>query len=157
MKTKICKYCKQTYTPHPITAKRQRFCSSKCSDKYRYRNSHKRRTQQLIYSKKRYEENKEKYIKLAKEYYEKNKDKINKRKKAYNTQYKRIYRKNNKEAKKRENIRSRCNWNNKKKKICKKCNYKGYTQWHHISYEPEMKVELCKECHKKEHKIKNKY
>ena len=40
----------------------------------------------------------------------------------------------------------------KKKGFCDKCGKEGKTQFHHISYVPDVHIELCLLCHNREHK-----
>lgn len=41
--------------------------------------------------------------------------------------------------------------NNRKENICSKCKKKKDTDFHHLSYEPNKFIEVCRSCHKKIH------
>lgn len=43
------------------------------------------------------------------------------------------------------------NHHNKKIGVCSDCKEKGKTEFHHLSYEPNIFIELCKKCHNKRH------
>lgn len=48
-------------------------------------------------------------------------------------------------------VRANTLHNNKKINICSDCNKKGKTDFHHLSYQPNLFIEICKSCHVKRH------
>ncbi len=98
------------------------------------------------YRKRYYENNKEKERTLSKEWDRNNKEKKLEINKKANSNY----RKNN-PIKTEARIKSR---KEIKTGICRDCNKKKETEFHHISYEPHVVIELCKKCHYERHKDK---
>ena len=56
-----------------------------------------------------------------------------------------------KKDKSKANVRAKTNWHNEKTNKCGLCKKIGKTQFHHISYLPNIFIELCIPCHKKQH------
>lgn len=81
---------------------------------------------------------------LHRAYREKNRDK--------ETARVRRYEKNNADAKRREQVRnhSRKRMGSAAKMDCKKCG-NAASHWHHVKYEAQSVVPLCRECHSREH------
>ena len=48
--------------------------------------------------------------------------------------------------------RSKTNYTCKKLGICHDCKTEVKTQWHHLSYEPNIAIEICINCHLKRHR-----
>jgi len=48
-------------------------------------------------------------------------------------------------------VRARTNHIYKKRGFCFECFFKGKTEVHHLSYEPNIFTELCRCCHMKKH------
>ena len=99
--------------------------------------------------------NPEKYKEKNKKAYKKNKKSVilktaKYRKSEKGKKYKREYNKKP-ENRKKENIRSNTRYHFKKKNICSQCGLVKKTELHHLSYYPNIAIEICKECHLKEH------
>lgn len=100
-------------------------------------------------------ENPEKYKEKAKKYYQKYREKIIEKSKLRQKtekgkKYKREYNKKP-ENRMKETIRTKTRRIKKKKGICNKCGNKIETQFHHISFNPNISEELCYKCHLKKH------
>ena len=96
----------------------------------------------------------------VKEYYYKNRNKVleNRKKrrilepdyKKYQNNYQNNY---HKREGRREYLARMDTYNkNEKTNICYDCKKQIKTQFHHLSYKPNVFIELCKECHIKRHK-----
>ena len=116
---------------------------------------------------KRKEKQREIWRKASKKYKENNKDKIKDYKKKVGKKYfadavrkyahknknkirekaNKIYHKDNTKGK----VRANTNHQNEKIGICFDCKKKGKTEFHHLSYEPNIFIELCRKCHNKRH------
>jgi hypothetical protein len=150
-----CKYCKKSFRP---TRKDNIYCSASCQKSWAYANKPSTRekikqTNRKYYKsnknillkayKKMYNDNKEKlqpiYNARAKEYYKKSKEKILERKRRHNKEKKDI------------NVVRRLTYKNERENICSLCHKKGKTDFHHLSYFPNIFVELCKSCHMSMH------
>ena len=92
------------------------------------------------YQKKYQKEHPEYQAKKTREYAHRNKDKI--REKA-----KRAYERN----KNRFIIRTKTRQENEKTGICSDCQEVTITEFHHLSYEPNLFIEVCRNCHNKRH------
>lgn len=55
------------------------------------------------------------------------------------------------------NARNYAKRTNQKDTKCKNCKSKLNLQFHHTDYKNKIGITLCRECHKKEHSIKNNY
>jgi len=109
-------------------------CNQKCcSDKCRLRRRKQRHSEY-------YSTNKKKLLKLQKEYAYKNKDKVRQRSK-------RAYYKNRTKAL----ARAKTKYFNEKTGICFDCKKQIKTDFHHLSYEPNIFIEVCRKCHNKRH------
>lgn len=92
------------------------------------------------YDAKYYKENKEYFANATRKYANANKDKI--REKA-----KKVYHKDKTKGK----VRANTNHQNEKTGQCFDCLMGKDTEFHHLSYEPNIFIELCKICHDKRH------
>jgi len=118
--------------------------------------------------KKHYQENKDKYKENAKKWAKKNPEKREVIRKKYrrengellNKRDSERYHKNSKEIKMKTMERRKKNplkhevqqltrrkYGSEKKNICLVCKKKGRTDFHHLSYEPNIFVEVCRSCH----------
>ncbi len=84
--------------------------------------------------------------KARKKYYNKNKNEIIKKMVEeypgkYNTKYA-----------KHQKIRAKTRYDNEKTGICYDCNELKKTQFHHLSYKPNIFIELCRGCHNERHR-----
>ncbi|MHA1344249.1 MAG: hypothetical protein ACTSQG_09695 [Promethearchaeota archaeon] len=94
--------------------------------------------------------NKKNYKKYGKKYFadkvrdyaKKNRDKIKEKAKRRYDQP---------EEKKKALVRAKTINSNEKTGICFDCKEKTKTRFHHLSYEPNIFIELCKKCHNKRH------
>jgi len=121
----ICKECGKEYKK----IHRRKFCSEECRKK-----SEKKRTKQYRKA------NKEYFARKVREYAHNNLVKI--REKA-----KKIYHKDKTKAL----IRAKTRHYNERVGFCSDCGKKKKTEFHHISYEPNLFIEVCKSCHIKRH------
>lgn len=92
------------------------------------------------YQKRYQKEHPEYQARKVREYSHRNKDKI--REKA-----KKVYQKD----KTKMLVRANTNHNNEKTGVCSDCKIKGKTEFHHISYQPNLFIEVCRKCHNKRH------
>ncbi len=95
-------------------------------------------------NKKSYAKNKKGIINKTTEY----------RKSEKGKEYKRKYNKRP-ENRKKESLRSNSRYHFEKKNICSQCGLVKKTELHHISYYPNIAIEVCSECHLKEHGKEN--
>ncbi len=125
---KNCLSCKKEM-PNPKS--NQRYCKGTCGKKMRqkHRDDYKNNNRNLVRKKDR-------------EYYKKNSKVIGEKQKEYN-------KKKPLETKVRAITWRK--YKDEKTNVCSKCNKKGKTDFHHISYEPNLFVEVCRSCHKKIH------
>jgi len=108
-------------------------CSKKCSKERKRRYNKK-------WQKKFQKENKDRVALYSRKWASRNKDKVNERsKRAY------------KRHKDKFLVRTKTRQNNEKIGKCFDCGKKGKTEFHHLSYEPNIFIELCKRCHYKRH------
>ncbi len=84
--------------------------------------------------------NKKKVASMIRDWSHKNKDKV--REKA-----KRVYHKD----KTKSLVRAKTNYSNEKTGECLDCKLKRKTEFHHLSYEPNIFIEVCRKCHNKRH------
>jgi len=98
------------------------------------------RKRKAEYQKKYQKEHPEYQAKKVREYAHRNKDKI--RDKAS-----KIYHKDNIKGK----VRANTNHKNEKTGICFDCKNILKTEFHHLSYKPNIFIELCRKCHNKRH------
>ena len=97
----------------------------------------------MVFDKKKWaKENKDKMRNYRKKYKKNNPETYKEQQKKYDT---------TKKDRIKERVRQKTNYHNEKKKICEDCGYEGTTQFHHISYNPNLFVEVCKSCHLKRH------
>ena len=85
-------------------------------------------------------EHKKQHADYSRKYAHNNKDKIKEK-------AKKVYHKDKIKGK----VRAKTNHDNEKSDICFDCKERGKTQFHHLSYEPNIFIELCKKCHNKRH------
>lgn len=122
---RICKECKNEFEKEH----KREFCSENCRKK-----SEKKRTKKYRQSHKKY------FADKVRKYAHSNPDKI--REKA-----KKSYEKDKTKAL----VRAKTRYCNEKTGICSDCKEKKKTEFHHISYEPNLFIEVCKSCHLKRH------
>ena len=92
------------------------------------------------YNKKYQSDNLEQHAGYVRKYAHKNKDKIiEKNKKQYH------------KDKTKALVRAKTFYSNEKTGVCFDCKEKGKTEFHHLSYEPNIFIEVCKRCHNKRH------
>ena len=92
------------------------------------------------YQKKYQKEHPEYQARKVREYAKRNKDKIREKGKRY-------YERNKTKA----IVRVKTSIYNEKTGICNDCKENGKTEFHHLSYEPNIFIEVCKKCHNKRH------
>ncbi len=84
--------------------------------------------------------NKKKVASMIRDWSHKNKDKILKK-------AKKVYHKDKTKAL----ARAKTSYSNEKTGECLDCGLRGKTEFHHLSYEPNIFIELCKICHNVRH------
>jgi len=92
------------------------------------------------YQKKYQKEHPEYQAKKVREYAHRNKDKIKEK-------AKRIYHKDKTKAL----VRANTNHRNEKHGKCNNCKQTTKTEFHHLSYTPNIFIEVCRKCHNKIH------
>ena len=123
----VCPICTKKFIKHY----KQVYCNNECKLKGRKLKDAEYRKRNLRY-----------FADKTKEYAHNNKDKIKKK-------AERRY--NQPEEKKKALIRAKTRNSNEKTGICFDCKEKAKTGFHHLSYEPNIFIELCKKCHNKRH------
>jgi hypothetical protein len=137
---KLCQNCKVE-----LANKRTKFCSRKCYDKHRrssatYKNYLERtREHRNEYSREYYDKHPLKYRATRKKYNSSGKCK------AYLLNY---YYKNKEKILVRKYSRDK----HEKAELCQNCGEKQSLEIHHLSYEPNITITLCRKCHLNEHK-----
>ena len=117
----LCKYCNKEFKPK---RKGNVFCSQTCNRNY--------------WSKK----NKDKVLKSRRDYKKNNPYRIKEQSKKYDT---------TKKDKIKARIRAKTNYHNEKTNVCHDCHEGAKTEFHHISYSPNIFIELCRNCHRRRH------
>ena len=92
------------------------------------------------YNKKYQSDNLKQHAGYVRKYAHKNKDKIGEK------NLKQYYK-----GKTKALVRAKTNYYNEKTGICFDCKEKKKTGFHHLSYEPNIFIELCRKCHNKRH------
>ena len=113
----------------------------------------------MVFDKKKWrQENRDKERESRRKYKERNSDKVKKSQKKYETRnrekinsYQLEYQKKP-EVRKINNVRQNTRYNNEKTGFCQDCHKTTKTEFHHISYNPNLFIELCKKCHILRHK-----
>ena len=97
----------------------------------------------MTFNKKQWaKENKEKMKEYREKYKQENPDKHKEQSKKYDT---------TKKDKVKARIRAKTHYYNEKTNVCHDCHEGGKTEFHHISYSPNIFIELCKNCHIRRH------
>ena len=128
---RICGNCGKVFK---TTNKNKRYCNDKCRCALWYK------------------ENKEEYNRKSIENKRNNNWYYNERSKIYQKHFHR-----KPENVKKDSVRGKTRYTNEKTGICSDCKREIKTEFHHISYEPNIFIEVCKSCHNKRHKIMGNY
>jgi len=93
----------------------------------------------MVFNKKEWvKENRDKMRKYRSKYKKENSEKYKEQQKKYDS---------TKKDKVKERIRAKTNYHNEKTGICLDCEKEVATEFHHISYEPNIFIEVCRKCH----------
>ena len=129
-KEKDCIICNKKFKP---TNGKQLTCNEKCKEKLH-----------LINSSKYNHKYPERVSKSVREYSQRNKEKVSKLRGDWNKNNKEVY-----------NARSKTNYENRKlnlkEGVCKDCKENKKLEAHHLSYNPNKFILICKDCHYKRH------
>lgn len=97
----------------------------------------------MAFDKKKWaKENKEKMRKYRQKYKQNNPEKYKEQQRKHDT--------TNKDRVK-ERVRQKTNYHNEKTEICLDCEKANKTEFRHLSYEPNIFIEVCRKCHRKRH------
>ena len=97
----------------------------------------------MIFNKKKWaKDNKEKMRSYREKYYRNNLEKVRAQQKKYDT---------TKKDKFKARVRQKTNYHNEKTNVCHDCHEGIKTEFHHISYSPNIFIEVCRDCHIRRH------
>ena len=97
----------------------------------------------MVFDKKKWsKENKAKMKSYRDKYKKNNPEKSKAQQKKYDT---------TKKDRMKERVRQKTNYHNEKNNVCHDCHESEKTEFHHISYSPNIFIEVCKRCHNKRH------
>lgn len=122
----LCIICKEKFYPREA---RINTCSEECS-----------RERKKRYNKEYQHNNLDKTANSTRKWAHNNKDKVNEKQK-----------RNYKINKDKYKTRVKTNQDNEKTGICNDCKEKKKTEFYHLSYEPNIFIEICRVCHNKRH------